>query len=289
MQLHEQEHAQGQQQQQQQPPSEEDEDREAVREDLVDSLLAAAQASADLALLCPDPQQVLFPGAHQHLQRCADVASAKSLPEVFITWGQVLVKQAEHQAKITGQVDTAIFEAAVAKISEALVSEHVNPVQGLCERGDALFSFASALTDLANRGQVAADQLPAMQQLALSRLDQARKDYETAVQLEPETPSIFSKLGDTLFLRWRAQPSDLAPLTAAVQAYHRSMNVPFKRHEDPDTIYNMAAALAILGNSQECCQLLRRWKTKTSTPQDILSDPDFASVREADWFKKEFA
>jgi len=272
-----------------------EEDREEVREDLVDALLSLATLSANLASLVTEVAQssALFTSASQVIERALGAGGDKARPEILIKSGQIFVQMAEQEQRLTGVVNTQTFEAAFARFSEALTSEYVSPVEGLCERGDALHTFATTMFDLAASGGVTSPgDLAQIQLIGVTRLEQAQKDYETAVQLEPETPSIFSKLGDTMLLLWKSLPQERRDPTLpqrAIEAYTRSMNVPFKRNEDPDTLYGLAAVYTLLGNVEESRRWLLRWKAKGGVGAMVLRDGDFASLHSQDWFKSEFA
>lgn len=272
-----------------------EEDREEVREDLVDALLSLATSTAGLATIATtlDESGRLFGLASQVIDQALTAAGEKGRPEVLITAGQILVKLAEHEQRLTGNVNNQTFDAACARFTEALASEHVSPVEGLCERGDALHAHATALMELATGGRVTGEgDLAQLQQLVVGRLEQARKDYETALQLEPDTPSIFSKLGDTLVLRWKAaspaERGDPALAQKAIEAYMRSMNVPFKRNEDPDTLYGLAVIHTLTGDTERARQWLLQWKSKGGQGAEVLRDPDFAPLHAQEWFAKAF-
>jgi len=221
-------------------------------EDVVDSCTSLASAVCERASIFQEHERGthLYNLAKEKLERVLGIEILKNHPEVLIVLGEILQSQGEYDFQLLGAISHRLFEMGFEWISRALLSEDVNPVQGLCARADLLFSYSNILVDVFLTGKpidsISRESVP---QITSEKLSQAQKDLETALQLEPESPPVFSKIGDLHFLLWRIA-SDPSLLNSAADYYLKSMNVPFKRNEDPDTLYNLAALESLRGNPE---------------------------------------
>lgn len=186
--------------------------------------------------------------AFQRLNTLFQMDVNKTRPDILIAWGELIQAQAEYQFRTMGVIVPLAFDTAISKVSEALLSEYVEPVEGLCSRGDMYYSQSNCeLEHFKKVGSMEGVNPDTIAQHLLEKLEKAEKDYKTALELEPDFPSIISSLGDVYLLRYRIlQNPDL--LRNAITYYQKSMSIPFKKYEDPDTLYNLACAESLLGN-----------------------------------------
>jgi len=279
-----------------------EEDRNEIISDAIDTLISLSESCSEAASLTQnfDQSENLFRTSLAKLAQALELDNLnqeKTHPEIQLAAGSSITLRAEHHFKLTANVNHQLFEEAIFKFSEALMSEYVNPVQGLCDRGDTYVSYAILMVENFTKFGFVND-LPSGDNqenligFIMEKLEKSQRDYETALQLEPEYPSILAKLGDVFLLRWRVVPKEGELLKTASQYYVRSMNVPFKRNEDPDTLYSLAIVCALAGNFQVCREWLAKWKSKNLTPQEIneaINDPDFNSVKNEPWFNTLFS
>ena len=108
--------------------------------------------------------------------------------------------------------------------------------------------------------------------------------YADALQLQPDTAEALVGLGcGHLALAVRARD---AGVRQALLAQARRMLIAAEAQGAPSAAYNLACLCALDGDQRGCRQWLERCRSTLRLPpeEQLLSDPDLASVRDEDWF-----